>query len=1109
MPLNPFFLQGSASEQRLVQDLVNEQLRMFGIEVYYLPREIISRKTVFQEIQSSEFDDNYLIEAYVNTYEGYTGGGDVLTKFGMQLKDELVVTISKERWEDYIAPFLAMGDAYETELAHRPREGDLIYFPLGGRFFEVKFVEHENPFYQLQKNYVYELQCELFEYENEVIDTDIAEIDERTSNVGEIISLKMVGYGNTAVLGVDMTRGYIREIFLNDQGYNYSSTPTVTFSPPISGRTATAVAITTSIGGARSVKEIVLTDAGEGYREPPTVTISGGGGVGAAATVGIESFRQGVSRAIVLSSGDGYTDVPVVTFGSPTFTGATGSAVVSNNIVNSIVLSDGGSNYDPDRKIGVTIDPPTGSGFVQATANTAIGNGKLVSLSVNNAGIGYSVEPAVTIDAPTGVGSTASITATINANENVETLSIASSGQFYVGNPILTIDAPTGIASTATANTTFTSNSGLSTFTYSLTSPGRYYLSQPTLTIKYLALSAGFDATSPKYGTVAWKLINADNDRNLTWNGNQTTIDQEGSVQLYFKAQSSNVGFSTILELNKVSNGGEDVTLGINTLGRVELGIGTVSIASTTGEISAFTPNVGVADSLRPNGSYTITNATGNASGYGAEFDVDVSSDGTPTVTIVSGCTNYYSSETITIADSSLGGGGAPDVVLTVTGITFASVRDDAWHYVYVESKNQFGSQLTSLYLDGNFEDSTSFALAGDKPLITNANLTPPVLKNSYNTGILVDDIYSTNVLSGIGSYVPLSGVSTLGVTTLSSTITYDDFENVIGTEQEISINANIENGEVVSLDNSSTTLTGIVTALISAVIDAPLGVATNFRATGTATISEGFVNSVSIASSGAGYLTTPNVAVSSATGSPSQFTATGRAKINGFGQISEFEILSMGGGYLLAPGVTIDPPLGQTAEGFANVGLDGEIDSVTFTKIGVGYTTPPTVGFSNTIGDRDGESGFSTATGTIVLDNNQNNILRVNMTNPGAGYLGPCTVLVEDPAAIAGNAGVGTFWFNEVVLGEDSLIRARVKNWDQEEGVLQIGQENGKFFVGEKIIGQSSGAIYILDKYMLLSEVPAAGSVQNIDNYDQNDLFEGEADMILDFTEVNPFGEV
>ena len=129
------------------------------------------------------------------------------------------------------------------------------------------------------------------------------------------------------------------------------------------------------------------------------------------------------------------------------------------------------------------------------------------------------------------------------------------------------------------------------------------------------------------------------------------------------------------------------------------------------------------------------------------------------------------------------------DIVLTVTDITFASVRDDAWHYVYIENKNQFGSQLTSLYLDGNLEGIANFPIAGNKPLITNANLTPPVLKNSYNTGILVDDIYSTNVLSGIGSFVPISGISTLGVTTLSSTVTYDDFENAIGTEQEISIN--------------------------------------------------------------------------------------------------------------------------------------------------------------------------------------------------------------------------------------------------------------------------------------------------------------------------------
>jgi hypothetical protein len=169
MALNPFFLQGSPSEQRLVQDLINEQLTIYGVEVTYIPRKFVRKQTIIEEIQSSRFDDNFLIEAYVNTYEGYSGAGDILTKFGMSLRDELVITISKERFEDFIAAFLAAMPDDEIELATRPREGDLIYFPLGQRLFEVKFVEHEQPFYQLGRNYVYELKCELFEYEDEVL----------------------------------------------------------------------------------------------------------------------------------------------------------------------------------------------------------------------------------------------------------------------------------------------------------------------------------------------------------------------------------------------------------------------------------------------------------------------------------------------------------------------------------------------------------------------------------------------------------------------------------------------------------------------------------------------------------------------------------------------------------------------------------------------------------------------------------------------------------------------------------------------------------------------------------------------------------------------------
>ena len=160
MALNPFFLQGSPSEQRLVQDLINEQLKIYGVEVTYIPRKFVRKQTIIEEIQSSKFDDNYAIEAYVQTYEGYSGAGDILTKFGMSLRDELTIIISKERFEDFISPFLAADeDGEEITLSTRPSEGDLVYFPLGQRIFEVKFVEHEQPFYQLGKNYVYEIKC--------------------------------------------------------------------------------------------------------------------------------------------------------------------------------------------------------------------------------------------------------------------------------------------------------------------------------------------------------------------------------------------------------------------------------------------------------------------------------------------------------------------------------------------------------------------------------------------------------------------------------------------------------------------------------------------------------------------------------------------------------------------------------------------------------------------------------------------------------------------------------------------------------------------------------------------------------------------------------------
>ena len=363
MALNPFFLQGSPGEQRLIQNLINEQLQIYGVEVTYIPRKFVNRQSIIEEVQSSKFDDNFLLEAYVNTYEGYSGAGDVMTKFGVSLRDEVTLTISKERFEDFIAPFL---DPDDYELGTRPREGDLIFFPLGSRLFEVKFVEHEKPFYQLGKNYVYELQCELFEYEDEIIDTSIDEIDQTIQDEGFITTLNLVGSGATAsataVLSpVLANRGYIRSITILNDGSGYTSTPTVFISTSRDGAgvNASAVAITTSVGGLNSVKELVLTNAGAGYTQAPDINIVGGGGSGAIATCTIETTQRGVISFNVINGGSGYTSSPAITVSGP----GAGVTAIGESVVD-------------------------------------IGNATLQSIRVKNPGIGYTTVPTVTVADP-------------------------------------------------------------------------------------------------------------------------------------------------------------------------------------------------------------------------------------------------------------------------------------------------------------------------------------------------------------------------------------------------------------------------------------------------------------------------------------------------------------------------------------------------------------------------------------------------------------------------------------------------------------------------------------------------------------------------------------
>jgi len=367
--LNPYFQQGSRSEQNLVQDLINEQLRMYGVEVYYIPRKYLVKNTVIEEVIQSEFNNAYPIEAYVNNYDGYDGQGTLLSKFGIQDLDDLTLIISKDRFENYITPLIK--DLPNIELATRPKEGDLIYFPLGDRLFEIKFVEHEQPFYQLQKNYVYELRCELFRYGSEVVDTGVEEIDDNLQNEGYIQTFNVAGIGETAAAYTGIVDGSLSLFTFSDFGYGYNAPVTVAISTaPTGGVNATGVVTgrtTYGSGGDQflTIQGIELSNPGAGYTTAPLVVITGSTtGTGAAATVGIVTSGA-VGIVTITNVGSNYIEEPSITFSAPPGAGttATGRAILtSDNTISAVRITNPGSGYTSAPQITFGNPNEVGSG---------------------------------------------------------------------------------------------------------------------------------------------------------------------------------------------------------------------------------------------------------------------------------------------------------------------------------------------------------------------------------------------------------------------------------------------------------------------------------------------------------------------------------------------------------------------------------------------------------------------------------------------------------------------------------------------------------------------------------------------------------------------------
>ena len=374
MPLNSYFLQGSNSEQRLVQDLINEQLKIYGQDVLYLPRKIINKDSILNETIASEFDDSFRIEAYLSNYEGFQGGGDILSKFGVQSTDQVTFIISKERYEDFISPFLA---GENVSLTSRPQEGDLIYFPLDNTLFEIKYVEAKKPFYQLNKLYVYQLSCEVFDAAlDENIDTGIEAVDQAASDFIYTTKLTMVGLGATAAtatavvgktLSARQTGQSVSSIDLINDGSGYTMRPLVGISTaPSQGVNATAVAIMTDIPGQieQSIERIDIVNPGFGYTLPPTITI--------------RSQNQ---------------------YG----TGGAAAAILSTGSLSAFTITAAGVGYGATPS--VTISAPADPNGTRATAVAVLNTvGVVTAINYTNAGIGYTLQPNVTISAPaTGI----------------------------------------------------------------------------------------------------------------------------------------------------------------------------------------------------------------------------------------------------------------------------------------------------------------------------------------------------------------------------------------------------------------------------------------------------------------------------------------------------------------------------------------------------------------------------------------------------------------------------------------------------------------------------------------------------------------------------------
>ena len=352
MALNNYIrLTGTRNEQDLTQSLIDEHIKIHGIEFIYMPRTFVNTKTVMREVSSSKFEKSFPIEGYIENYEGFGDQYNLLTKFGVRSTAEMQITISQARFGELITPVLQKEGGLGISTPTRPLEGDLIYFPLGDILFEIKHVKHTAPtFYALGKNYCYVLECEMFELGDEKIETGIGDIDDDFATLGYNVTMTLAGVGSTASAITSLVNGGIHKIKIFNEGTGFTADPTVLISKPNgTGRRATAVAITTANAqGSRSLQEFRITDPGFGYTTAPSISVTPVDGQGGGVSLGVGIATTGaVGVVTVTNRGSDYVLPPTITFTSAPTGGVTaiGTAILVNGQVDRIITTNAGYGY--------------------------------------------------------------------------------------------------------------------------------------------------------------------------------------------------------------------------------------------------------------------------------------------------------------------------------------------------------------------------------------------------------------------------------------------------------------------------------------------------------------------------------------------------------------------------------------------------------------------------------------------------------------------------------------------------------------------------------------------------------------------------------------------